>query len=304
MKNIEYKIHDLDKYMYEAVRKLLTNNLYVSGFYAHGDFLELLNSKENTEFICICVAYNNNIPIGWVSCKNNGLLAIYVKPSYRRNGIGKRLIHMCRKFAIDYCNDFTACLGIEGSDIFWKSVNIDITKYCSMPDDNENKKSDNMNLIISKCNRCPFALVPPGKGPVECGLCPPDDDGGNERPIITVPFQNGAAPPSFCPLRKKDVIMSLAKENKKVPRVHNKHHNTAPEDAVYIGRGSSFGNPFIIGQHGDRDEVCDKFEVFLLANPDLTKKVKRELKGKDLVCFCAPKRCHGDILLKVANPNG
>jgi hypothetical protein len=28
---------------------------------------------------------------------------------------------------------------------------------------------------------------------------------------------------------------------------------------------------------------------------------KRELSGKDLVCFCAPKGCHGDVLLEVAN---
>ena len=26
-----------------------------------------------------------------------------------------------------------------------------------------------------------------------------------------------------------------------------------------------------------------------------------ELKGKDLVCYCKPARCHGDYLLKIAN---
>jgi len=25
------------------------------------------------------------------------------------------------------------------------------------------------------------------------------------------------------------------------------------------------------------------------------------LKGKDLVCYCAPARCHGDLLLRLAN---
>lgn len=28
------------------------------------------------------------------------------------------------------------------------------------------------------------------------------------------------------------------------PRVWNKHHKNAPADAVYIGRGSPWGNPF------------------------------------------------------------
>lgn len=28
---------------------------------------------------------------------------------------------------------------------------------------------------------------------------------------------------------------------------------------------------------------------------------KRELAGKDLICYCAPKACHGDVLIEVAN---
>jgi Domain of unknown function (DUF4326) len=26
-----------------------------------------------------------------------------------------------------------------------------------------------------------------------------------------------------------------------------------------------------------------------------------ELRGKDLLCFCAPAACHGDLLLRLAN---
>lgn len=37
------------------------------------------------------------------------------------------------------------------------------------------------------------------------------------------------------------------------PRVYNKHHSNAPADAIYVGRGSPWGNRFIIGEHGDRD---------------------------------------------------
>lgn len=85
-----------------------------------------------------------------------------------------------------------------------------------------------------------------------------------------------------------------------MPKVHNKYHRTAQPDAVYIGRGSPYGNPFVIGKDGNRDEVCDKFEAALLSNPALLQKVKIELKDKDLVCFCAPKRCHGDTLLRIA----
>lgn len=76
-------------------------------------------------------------------------------------------------------------------------------------------------------------------------------------------------------------------------KVHNKYHNTAPADAVYIGRGSPWGNPFIIGKDGDRDEVCDRFEKEILPVLDL-----EPLRGKSLVCFCAPKRCHGHSIIK------
>lgn len=84
-------------------------------------------------------------------------------------------------------------------------------------------------------------------------------------------------------------------------KVHNKYHQTAPSDAIYIGRGSPFGNPYIIGKHGNRDEVCDKYMEYVKARPSLIRKIRKELKGKDLVCFCSPKRCHGDLLLQIAS---
>ncbi len=86
-----------------------------------------------------------------------------------------------------------------------------------------------------------------------------------------------------------------------MPKVYNKYHKTTPKDAVYIGRGSPFGNQFVIGKDGDREDVCNKFEAALLSNPRLLQKVKSELRGKNLVCFCSPKRCHGDTLLRIAN---
>lgn len=84
------------------------------------------------------------------------------------------------------------------------------------------------------------------------------------------------------------------------PRVFNKRY-PYPKGAVYIGRGSPYGNPFIIGKHGNRDEVCDKFEEMVESNPAMKKRFIKELKGKDLVCFCKPLRCHGDYLLRIAN---
>jgi hypothetical protein len=85
------------------------------------------------------------------------------------------------------------------------------------------------------------------------------------------------------------------------PKVWNKNSRNVPDHAIYIGRPSKFGNPFVIGEDGSRSEVISRFEKYLLANPSLMAAVKKELSGKDLVCFCSPQKCHGDILLRYAN---
>lgn len=89
-----------------------------------------------------------------------------------------------------------------------------------------------------------------------------------------------------------------------MPTVYNKHHGDAPADAIYVGRPSKFGNPFTLdpkkkGQ--DREEVIQLYRDYLAVNPELVEAIKRELKGKDLVCFCKPKLCHADVLLEIAN---
>jgi hypothetical protein len=86
-----------------------------------------------------------------------------------------------------------------------------------------------------------------------------------------------------------------------MPRVLNKRIHGIPAGAVYVGRPSAFGNPFPMQTEAERGAVCEQFEHMLLNKPTLIAKVKAELKGKDLVCWCAPKRCHADTLLRIAN---
>lgn len=96
-------------------------------------------------------------------------------------------------------------------------------------------------------------------------------------------------------------------------RVINFRTEGLPPGAIFIGRPSPFGNPFIIGKHGDRDEVCWKFELWVTTGDNSGNRDARPmarqllldrlplLKGKDLVCFCAPLRCHGHVLMRLAN---
>lgn len=94
----------------------------------------------------------------------------------------------------------------------------------------------------------------------------------------------------------------------------NKHKDTlSPSEDVLIMRPTKWGNPFILGQHGDRIAVIRKYKLWLKTgnnfdNPNATME-KREttlnnlhqLKGKNLICCCAPLPCHGDVLLTLAN---
>jgi hypothetical protein len=70
---------------------------------------------------------------------------------------------------------------------------------------------------------------------------------------------------------------------------------------VYVGRPSKWGNPFVIGRDGERDAVISKFRVYLLTHPALLEDCKRELRNKVLGCWCAPKRCHAEVLVELAN---
>jgi len=40
--------------------------------------------------------------------------------------------------------------------------------------------------------------------------------------------------------------------------------------AKYCSRGSPYGNPFVIGVDGDRDQVCDRFEREILPTLDVS----------------------------------
>lgn len=69
---------------------------------------------------------------------------------------------------------------------------------------------------------------------------------------------------------------------------------------VYIGRPSKWGNPFIIGVHGDRSQVINKYKAYIHSRPTLLEAIP-ELCGKCLGCYCKPLACHGDVLAELAN---
>jgi len=92
-------------------------------------------------------------------------------------------------------------------------------------------------------------------------------------------------------------------------RVLNRRTDDIPEDAVYVGRPSKWGNPFKmndpllpagISRLEKRRLVIEEYKGWILRQEDLLRQLS-ELRGKDLVCWCSPLPCHADVLLQLAN---
>ena len=90
-----------------------------------------------------------------------------------------------------------------------------------------------------------------------------------------------------------------------------------PENTVYVGRGSEWGNPFVVGKGFVRPTmepgggektglVTDAADAVRLYRRFLTLGTRVgariELRGKNLACWCPlDQPCHADVLLKIAN---
>lgn len=75
------------------------------------------------------------------------------------------------------------------------------------------------------------------------------------------------------------------------------HIKDAPPDwrknpeYVYCGRPSKWGNPFPMRTEADRAQVCKDFAAWFSGQKHLLDSL-HEVRGKVLICFCAPRQCH------------
>lgn len=92
----------------------------------------------------------------------------------------------------------------------------------------------------------------------------------------------------------------MSQINEAAPATTVVNKRTCADYDVYIGRGSIWGNPFVMRKESDRAHVIAQYRTYFENNAELRSRVG-ELKGKKIACFCAPKACHGDILAEYAN---
>ena len=74
------------------------------------------------------------------------------------------------------------------------------------------------------------------------------------------------------------------------------------EGVTRIDRSSRWGNPYRIGNYGLREEVIERYKKWLkqqIRDGEVTIDDLLKLgESKFLGCWCKPKACHGDVLLK------
>lgn len=59
-----------------------------------------------------------------------------------------------------------------------------------------------------------------------------------------------------------------------------------PKPYRYVGRPSVWGNPYVIGKDGTREEVIAKYREYLARRPAMVARAKTELRGKSVRCPC------------------
>ena len=91
-----------------------------------------------------------------------------------------------------------------------------------------------------------------------------------------------------------------------------------PENTVSVARPRLLGNPFVVGEHGTREECVRQHRALLGGlicqsnGPSVVEQQRHAeavqlalsgLRGKNLACWCRldGKPCHADVLLQLAN---
>ena len=80
------------------------------------------------------------------------------------------------------------------------------------------------------------------------------------------------------------------------PHVYNiKDRKPDGEENIFIGRPSYFQNRYRVLEYG-RGRAIALFEIELIKSGKIHE--IEILRNKNLICFCSPECCHGDVIAK------
>ena len=103
----------------------------------------------------------------------------------------------------------------------------------------------------------------------------------------------------------------------------------APACSTYVGRGSKWGNPYVVEQQGQHHMVLDPttrgviyssrdaadarrvavawYRAWIDSQPELLVEARQQLARRDLLCWCPmpapsePDHCHAAVLIQLVN---
>lgn len=101
---------------------------------------------------------------------------------------------------------------------------------------------------------------------------------------------------------KKPARLQLSRRKGFNIQIVSKRLNGLP--AVVVARPARWSNPWRIGSRErgkviDRSEALERYRTYIRGKHD---EIRRELKGKNLACWCGlDVACHAEFLLEIAN---
>lgn len=139
------------------------------------------------------------------------------------------------------------------------------------------------------CVRCPLSANtktrPIMRGRIPFDLLLVGEAPGESEDTLGYPFVGPAG-------RLLDYIVTEATGCPRVVNLNREGYD------VRIDRMTEFGNPFVIGKDGNREEVIRKFAEYAKRSRFIDN-VLPTLLGQKLGCHCAPQPCHGDVLVEM-----
>ncbi len=117
-------------------------------------------------------------------------------------------------------------------------------------------------------------------------------------------------------MKTLDQVIRESRERPKRVQLSRRAGSRKPASAVVVARPSRYGNPCRVGMFKDytaadavrdfrrwleRDSAYRSFDI-AFGTPPTIAEIQRDLRGKDLACWCAlDAPCHADVLLDLAN---
>lgn len=106
--------------------------------------------------------------------------------------------------------------------------------------------------------------------------------------------------------RKKPpaAVVNVARVDEYDVYIGRAHGGDAHMNNTPVGQRGWLGNPYKMGEDGDRLEVIEKFEQDFhdrLEEDEEFREAVKNLAGKTLACWCAPKACHGSVIVQAVS---